>query len=221
MGLRLGAARRFLRLHPHHHRHGGPEEAGHGWEVLAARHERGRWREGELAHQEWAVRAPSRHHPRRHRLLPLPKRNLLVVVDETVLDNQEDGFKPIWIFDNQVKANPISISTFPEPSDKDYLKVGGHFGPHNVHENRPGSFVSEELIFSTYQNAGLRVYDIKDQFRPKEVAAFVPPTPTATWVDPRPNRPIVLHSADVFVDKNALCYVTDFNAGLYIVEYKG
>ena len=48
----------------------------------------------------------------------------------------------------------------------------------------------------------------------------MPPPPT-TWVDPRPNRPIVLHSADVFVDKNALCYMTDFNAGLYIVEYKG
>ena len=79
---------------------------------------------------------------------------------------------------------------------------------------------SSELIFATYQNAGVRVYDIKDQFRPKEVAAFVPPPPTK-WVDPRPNRPIVLHSADVFVDKNALCYVTDFSAGLYIVEYKG
>jgi len=155
-----------------------------------------------------------------HNALPLSDRNLLIVVDETVLDHQEDGFKPIWVFDNQVKSNPISISTFPAPSDKNYLKVGGHFGPHNVHENRPGSFVSSELIFATYQNAGLRVYDIKDQFRPKEVAAFVPPPP-AKWVDPRPNRPVVLHSADVFVDKNALCYVTDFSAGLYIVEYKG
>ncbi|MGO9757088.1 MAG: LVIVD repeat-containing protein, partial [Roseiarcus sp.] len=91
-----------------------------------------------------------------HNALPLPDRNLLIVVDETVLDDQEDGFKPIWVFDNQVKSNPISISTFPAPSDKDYLKVGGHFGPHNVHENRPGSFVSSELIFATYQNAGLR-----------------------------------------------------------------
>jgi hypothetical protein len=53
------------------------------------------------------------------------------------------------------------------------------------------------------------------------VAAFVPPMLKEMWVDPRPNRPIVLHSADVFVDKNALCYVTDFNAALYIVEYKG
>jgi hypothetical protein len=26
-------------------------------------------------------------------------------------------------------------------------------GPHNLHENRPGSFVSSELIFAIYQNA--------------------------------------------------------------------
>jgi hypothetical protein len=37
-----------------------------------------------------------------HNALPLDRRNLLVVIDETVLDKQEDGFKPIWIFDNQV-----------------------------------------------------------------------------------------------------------------------
>ena len=26
------------------------------------------------------------------------------------------------------------------PSDQDYVKMGGQFGPHNLHENRPGSF---------------------------------------------------------------------------------
>ena len=83
-----------------------------------------------------------------------------------------------------------------------------------------GSFQSSEVIFATYQNAGVRAYDIKDPFRPKEVAGFVPPSPPTTWVDPRPNRPRVLHSADVFVD-NGICYATDFNAGLYIAEYKG
>ena len=72
----------------------------------------------------------------------LPDRDLLIVLDETVLDNMEDGFKPIWVFDNQVKSNPISVSTFPLPNDRDYVAVGGHFGPHNIHENRPGSFQS-------------------------------------------------------------------------------
>ncbi len=155
-----------------------------------------------------------------HNALPLPKRELLVVVDETVLDNREDGEKPIWIFDNRVKANPISVSTLPDPDDTDYLAVGGHFGPHNVHENRPGSFVSEELIFATYQNAGIRVYDIRDKFRPKEVGALVPPPP-ARMVDPRPDRASVLHSADIMVDARGLIYCTDFNAGLYIAEFNG
>jgi hypothetical protein len=84
--------------------------------------------------------------------------------------------------------------------------VGGHFGPHNIHENRPESFISSELIFATYQNAGVRVFDIRDQYRPVEVGAMVPPTP-ARLVDPRPNRPRVLHSADVFVDKNGIVTV--------------
>jgi hypothetical protein len=155
-----------------------------------------------------------------HNALPLPTRELLIVVDETVLDNREDGDKPIWVFDNRLKSNPISIATFPEPSDRDYLAVGGHFGPHNIHENRPGSFISEDLIFATYQNAGVRAYDISNKYAPREVGACVPPPP-ATMVDPRPNRPKVLHSSDVFVDNNGLIYSTDFNVGLYIIEYKG
>jgi len=156
-----------------------------------------------------------------HNCLPLPDRDLLIVLDEAVLDGMEDGFKPIWVFDNQVKSNPISIATFPQPNDRDYVAIGGHFGPHNIHENRPGSFQSSTLIFATYQNAGVRVYDISDQFRPVEVGACVPPAPKKL-VDPRPNRPVVLHSADVFVDKNGICYCTDWSgAGLYIMEYKG
>jgi hypothetical protein len=156
-----------------------------------------------------------------HNCLPLPDRDLLIVLDEAVLDEMEDGFKPIWVFDNQVKENPISVATFPQPSDTDYIEVGGHFGPHNIHENRPGSFQSSTLIFATYQNAGVRVYDISDHLRPVEVGACVPPPPKKL-VDPRPNRPVVLHSADVFVDKNGVAYCTDWSgAGLYIMEYTG
>src|SRR3954466_7564548 len=112
-----------------------------------------------------------------HNCLPLPDRQLLVVLDEAVLDHQEDGLKLIWIFDHRIPANPVSIATFPTPAEADYAAKGGHFGPHNLHENRPGSFVSSELIFTTYQNAGVRVFDIRDQYRPSEVGAWVPPAP--------------------------------------------
>jgi len=103
----------------------------------------------------------------------LPDRDLLIVVDEAVPDNEEDGDKPIWLFDIRESANPISISTLPKPKKS----IGGHFGPHNIHENRPGSFVSDKLNFATYQNLGLRNFDISDQYAPVEVGAFVPPAP--------------------------------------------
>jgi len=155
-----------------------------------------------------------------HNCLPLPDRDLLVVLDEAVLDHQEDGLKLIWIFDNRVPSNPVSIATLPTPAEADYKAKGAHFGPHNIHENRPGSFVSSKLIFATYQNAGVRVFDISDAFAPKEVGAWVPPQP-ARLVDTRPNRPRIIQSADVFVDRAGLIYTTDYNAGLYILEYQG
>jgi hypothetical protein len=155
-----------------------------------------------------------------HNCLPLPDRDLLVVLDEAVLDHQEDGLKLIWVFDNRAPANPVSISSCPTPAEADYVSKGGHFGPHNIHENRPGSFVSSSLIFATYQNAGVRVFDITDQYRPDEVGALVPPAP-ARLMDHRPNRAKVIQSADVFVDAEGLIYTTDYNAGLYILEFGG
>lgn len=152
-----------------------------------------------------------------HNCLPLPDRELLVVVDESVLDNCADGMKHIWMFDNREPSNPISISTFPVPSEADYCSKGGHFGPHNIYENRPDGFVSEQLIFSTMQNAGIRVTDISDQYRPKEVAAFVPPKPNKL-IDHRPNRPLVIQNCDVYVDKQGMVYANDYNGGLFILE---
>ena len=155
-----------------------------------------------------------------HNCLPLPDRDLLIVLDEAVLDHQEDGVKNIWAIDNRDKADPRIIATFPQPAEADYKSKGGHFGPHNLHENRPGSFVSSQTIFATYQNAGVRVFDIRNAQAPVEVAAWVPPAPPRL-MDHRPNRARVIQSADVFVDAAGLIYSTDYNAGLFILEYGG
>jgi hypothetical protein len=155
-----------------------------------------------------------------HNCLPLPDRNLLVVVDEAVLDDFEDGLKNIWIFDVKDRANPTPVATMPVPQDADYARRGAHYGPHNIHENRPGTFQSSTLIFSTWQNAGVRVFDISDQHRPKEVGALVPPPPSGL-MDKRPGKKPIIQSCDIFVEKSGLIYVTDYNAGLYVMEYGG
>ncbi len=120
-----------------------------------------------------------------HTALPLPGRNLLVVADEATADNLADGLKHVFVFDIRQPENPISISTLPTPAERDYASKGRHFGPHNLHENRPGSFVSEQIIFATYQNAGLRAFDISDPYIPRQIGAFVPAPPSRV-VDPRP-----------------------------------
>jgi hypothetical protein len=152
-----------------------------------------------------------------HNALPLPDRDLLVVVDESVRDECADGVKYTWLFDIREPTNPISISTMPTPAEADYAKKGAHFGPHNVHENRPGSFLSSDRIFTTYQNAGVRVFDIGNAYEPKEVGALVPPAPVR-MMDTRPGRARTIQSADIFVDRDQIMYVTDTNAGLYIME---
>ena len=190
----------------------------------------GAWRDGGVT----TIDVSDRHNPRllahrnfappfaggTHNTLPLPDRNLMVVVEEAVFDNLEDGVKRNWVFDIREPSNPVSIATLPIPDEADYAAKGGQFGPHNIHENRGESFQSSDTVFITYQNAGLRVYDIRDPFRPREVAALVPPAP-AKMMDFRPNRPKVVDTTDVFVDQQGLIYCTDSNAGLYILEMTG
>jgi hypothetical protein len=164
-----------------------------------------------LAHRNWSPPFGGGTHS----ALPLPDRNLLIEADEAVLENCDDGTKYVWVFDVREKRNPISISTFPVPSDQEYCKAGGKFGPHNLHENRQGSFQSSEIIFVTYQNAGLRVFSIANPFHPQEIAAFVPTVP-AGQTSPQP-----IASADVFVDRRGLAYLTDAaGAGLHILEFQ-
>lgn len=155
-----------------------------------------------------------------HSPLPLPDRNLLVVGDETNFADCSQGFRYTWMFDIREPSSPISIATFPMPKEADYCKKGGNFGLHNLWENRPEGLQSSKYIFATYQNAGVRIYDISNQFSPNEIAYYVPPDPERMY-DPRPNKPKVVQSADIFVDKQGLLYVTDSNAGLNILQFDG
>jgi hypothetical protein len=188
------------------------------------------WRDGGLAILDITDRARPRQISYRnwsppfgggtHTALPLPGRELLVVADEATADDLADGLKHVWIFDIRDPANPISIATLPTPDEDDYTTKGRHFGPHNLHENRPGSLVSENTVFATYQNAGVRAFDISDPFRPRQVGAFVPGTP-ATVVDPRPGGRAVIQTADVYVRDDGVTFITDYNGGLDVLEFTG
>jgi hypothetical protein len=154
-----------------------------------------------------------------HTPLPLPGRNLAVVADEANAEKCAKGLFHTFVVDVRAPENPVPISTLPTPTGRDFCGPGT-FGPHNLHENRPGSFQSEETLFATYNVAGVRVFDIKDAFAPKEIASWVPPTPKKL-IDPRPNVSLAAKCADIFVAKDGLIYVSDWNAGLNVLQYEG
>lgn len=168
-----------------------------------------------LSHINWAPPFPGGTHTP----LPLPKRGLCVVADEANAEKCAKGIFHTFVLDVRVSENPVPISTLPTPKDRDYCGLGT-FGPHNLHENRPGSFQSEDMIFATYNNAGVRVFDITNAFEPKEVAYWVPPLPQK-MMDPRPNVAFAAKTCDAYVTPEGLMYVTDWNGGLHVLEYKG
>ena len=155
-----------------------------------------------------------------HTTLPLAGRGLVVLADESVQEHGADGIRRIWLLDVADRRRPRVIGAFPEPAEQDFRALGGVFGPHNLHENRPGTWQSEDVIFATYQNAGVRAYDISDPGAITEIGFAVPPPPPKN-VDPRAGAALVPQSADLLVTAEGLVLVSDLNAGLTITQFEG
>ena len=90
--------------------------------------------------------------------------------------------------------------------------IPGRYGAHNIHENRPGplSLGSNTLVYATFFNAGIRVFDTTNPFQPQEAAHYFPQTPEGADAN---------GINDVHVDENGMMYVVDrLQGGLYILE---
>ncbi len=146
-----------------------------------------------------------------HTCMPLPSRELVVVTDEATAERCQEEQKLVRIVDVRDETSPVVLATCPPP-EGDFCQRGLRFGPHNLHEHRPcpGGYRSDTLVFVTYFNAGLRVYDLADPLAPTEVAHWVPVPP------PGQEAP---QSNDVFVAASGLVYLTDrAGGGLDILE---
>jgi len=76
------------------------------------------------------------------------------------------------------------------------------------------------LIYATYFNAGLRVFNIENPRVPTEAGWFVPPTPTQRQ-GPIPINTLVNQTEDVLVDTRGNIYITDKQWGVFVLRYTG
>jgi len=157
----------------------------------------------EISHLTWEPGGDT------HTCLPLPGRDLLVVTDEEVVEDCAGEEHRIRLVDVSNPATPTVTAVLPAPQG-DFCRRGLRFGPHNLHENRPGSYRSAELVFATYFNAGVRVYDVADAREPVELAHWIP--------EPPPGQQAAMIN-DIFVGADGLIYTTDrVSGGVYVLE---
>jgi hypothetical protein len=142
-----------------------------------------------------------------HTCLPLPWRGLVVATDEQVHDGPHAP-AALHPRPGRLRREPAGPGPSAHPAGFGGLPL--RFGAHNLYENQPGSCISERIVFATYFSAGVRVYDLADPARPREVAHWVP--------DPPPGQPAAQIN-DLFVDDGGLVWVTDrISGGLYVLQ---
>ena len=131
------------------------------------------------------------------------------------------------MIDIQNPAKPRLMSLFPLPAPpkdapySNFCDKGGRFGPHNTNleYHLPDVEKQANLVYLTYFNAGLRIFDIEDPRMPKEAGWFIPPQPTKR-IGPIPAK-LVSQTEDVLVDTRGNIYITDKQWGLFVLRYTG
>lgn len=133
---------------------------------------------------------------------PIRGRNWLVVFDEEMGGGNPPAYMRLYDITNE--RRPILAATFQVPPDPSG-KTGGRFGAHQPHE-----FVgADNLVYAAWFSGGLRVIDISDPYRPREVGHYIQaPRRGARFAQ----------SNDIFVDERGLIYVIDRINGLDILR---
>ncbi len=168
-----------------------------------------------------------------HSVLPIPGKPVMFMNGEATGGGDEPNgalacSSPLTLtamIDIQDETKPRLMSIFPTPVPPknvpytDFCDKGGRFGPHNTNleYHLPDVEKQGDLIYLTYFNAGLRIYDIKDPRLPREVAWFIPPTPTKRY-GPLPYDKLVNETEDVLVDTRGNIYITDKHWGMFVLR---
>ena len=143
-----------------------------------------------------------------------------MVADEANAEKCAKGTFYTFMVDMRAPENPVPISTLPTPRERDYCAIGT-FGPHNLHENRPGSFQSEDTIFATYNNAGRARVRHQGRSSPQRKSPIGCRRRRRNSSIHAPMSALAAKTCDIYVTPEGLMYVSDWNAGLHVLQYEG
>ena len=134
----------------------------------------------------------------------------------------------VFFADITDETRPLSVSNFDVPeASGNFCSRGGRFGAHSSNESFTPIYY-RRIVFITYFNAGVRAVDIRDPYRPKEVAYYIPAITDKTdkrcvkAADGKESCKVAIQSNNVEVDDRGYIYVVDrANTGMHILELRG
>jgi hypothetical protein len=154
-------------------------------------------------------------------------RDIVMIVDESLANECQEPRQQVWFADVSIEAKPMVISNWTvREQSGNFCERGGRFGSHSSNESMAPVFY-EKLAFITFFNAGVRVLDVRDPYRPREVAYFIPAITKATdkrcvKVDGQDRCKVAIQTNNVETDDRGYVYIVDrANTGMHILELTG
>lgn len=143
---------------------------------------------------------------------PIGDRDIAVSTDEERSHRGEDAGKthaPFRTWDVTDPTKPTMLAEFHVPEGASpYHGPEVRFGTHQLRE----IVGDDNICYVTWFAAGLRIIDINDPDRPKEIGYFIP-KPGEGYPHPFTN--------DIAKDDRGLLFVTDKHRGLDVIEFTG
>ena len=139
------------------------------------------------------------------------KKDFLVITNEALSDGCGGAQQKVWIIDVSDEARPKVASTWAlDAKPGDYCKRPGRIGAHSSHESFTPIYY-RRIMFIAHFNAGVRALDVRDPYKPREIAYFVPDSGGRT-----------VTTNNVEVDDRGYIYIVDRHGlGMHILQLTG
>jgi hypothetical protein len=101
------------------------------------------------------------------------RRDFVLIVNEALASHCGEARQMAWLADVTAESRPMIVSGWTVRESSGNFCSRGRFGAHSSNESFTPIYY-RRLVFISFFNAGVRAVDIRDPYRPTEVAYFIP-----------------------------------------------
>jgi len=139
------------------------------------------------------------------------KRDFVAITNEALVQGCGGTQQKVWMIDVTEEAKPKVASTWAfDPKPGNFCARPGRIGAHASNESFTDIYY-RRILFIAHFNAGVRALDIRDPYRPREIAHYVPDGG---------GRPVTTNNVEV--DDRGYIYIVDRHGlGMHILRLTG